>query len=151
MNNTTVTHLISLAAGSIFAIGLIISQMINPNKVVAFLRIIEQWDVSLALVMGAAIMVATPAFMLAKHRAKHHRPAIDGQPISLPSSKRITSSLILGSILFGIGWGLVGYCPAPAFVAAVAGSYEAALFLLAMLVGFWLNATFFAPILNKLG
>ena len=151
MSKQALTHLISFVAGIIFSIGLIVSQMINPNKVVAFLRVSKQWDISLALVMGAAVIVAMPAFLLAKHRQQQHLPAFDGQSIKLPDSQKITLSLVLGSVLFGIGWGLLGYCPAPALVAAIAGSYKAVLFLVAMFIGFWLNKTIFSPVINKLG
>ena len=151
MSKSALTHLIGFGAGVIFTIGLIVSQMINPNKVVAFLRVSHQWDISLALVMGAAIMVAMPAFVIAKRRQQQHLPAFDGQPINLPESQKITFSLLLGSVLFGIGWGLLGYCPAPALVAAIAGSYQAVLFLIAMVIGFWLNRIIFSPVIKKMG
>lgn len=85
--------------------------MTNPQKVLAFLDISGEWDPSLALVMGGAIAIALPAFALA---AKHNRSLL-GQPINLPASRVIDKSLILGSIAFGIGWGVAGICPGPVF------------------------------------
>ncbi len=131
------TYLISFLAGMIFALGLIISNMVDPNKVVAFLRIFDRWDASLALVMGGAIAVAMPAFMMAKRKANNHQLAYDGNDINLPNKTAITPQLIVGSIMFGVGWGLVGFCPAPALVSALAGYGQAVLFLAAMVVGFW--------------
>jgi len=138
--NRTMTLVISLIAGIVFGIGLIIAQMVDPNKVVAFLRVFDRWDPSLGLVMGAAIVVAMPAFFYVKHRIRNNQPALNGDEIALPTATQITPKLIIGSMLFGIGWGMLGFCPAPALVTALAGYSEAILFLAAMLVGYWVHA-----------
>ncbi len=134
------TLLISFLGGFVFAIGLIMAQMVDPNKVVAFLRVFHQWDPSLALVMGAAIVVAMPAFKIAQYNTIRHHAAWDGSSIALPTKTAITPQLLIGSALFGLGWGLLGFCPAPALVAAFAGYWQAMLFVLAMLVGFAIQA-----------
>ncbi|CAM4185522.1 DUF6691 domain-containing protein [Psychrobacter arenosus] len=138
--NRTMTLVISLIAGMVFGIGLIIAQMVDPNKVVAFLRVFDRWDPSLGLVMGAAIAVAMPAFFYVKQRIRNNQPALNGDEIALPTATQITPKLIIGSMLFGIGWGMLGFCPAPALVTALAGYSEAILFLAAMLVGYWVHA-----------
>lgn len=138
--NRTMTLIISFIAGIVFAIGLIIAQMVDPNKVVAFLRVFDRWDPSLGLVMGAAITVAMPAFFYVKHRISKNQAAINGDNIELPTASQITPKLIIGSMLFGIGWGMLGFCPAPALVTALAGYSEAILFLAAMLAGYWVHA-----------
>lgn len=134
------TLVLSLMSGALFTIGLIVAQMVNPNKVVAFLRIFDHWDPSLALVMGAAIMVAMPTFFYVKRRVNNHQAALNGEEIALPTATQITPKLLIGSMLFGIGWGMLGFCPAPALVTALAGYSEALLFLVAMLVGMWVQA-----------
>lgn len=138
--NNLFTGLIAFGAGVIFALGLIISQMVNPNKVLAFLRIVKNWDPSLGLVMGGAIAVAMPAFWVAKRRYNNNDTAFNGAPIELPTTTAITWQLMVGSVLFGIGWGLVGFCPAPALVTAMTGNVDALLFFVAMLGGFGLHA-----------
>ncbi len=106
------THIATLLSGLIFGLGLILAGMANPQKALAFLDISGAWDPSLALVMGGAIAIALPAFALA---AKRNRSLL-GQPINLPASRVIDKQLILGSIAFGIGWGMAGICPGPALV-----------------------------------
>lgn len=138
--NRNLTFLISFFAGSVFTVGLIIAQMVDPNKVVGFLRVFNNWDPSLGLVMGAAIAVAMPTFFVIKKRIKNNQPALNGDLIDLPSSTQITPQLIIGSIIFGIGWGMVGFCPAPAVVTALAGYSEAIIFLIAMLAGMWVHS-----------
>ena len=138
--NRGLTIIISTLAGVIFTIGLITAQMVDPNKVVAFLRVFDHWDPSLGLVMGAAIAIAMPAFFYAKSRIKRHQPALNGDAIALPTASLITPKLIIGSLIFGIGWGMLGFCPAPALVTALAGYTEAIIFLVAMLVGMWVHS-----------
>lgn len=128
--------IITLLSGIMFGFGLIISQMINPAKVTAFLDISGNWDPSLALVMAGAIVIAMPVFQLAKHK----KTSSCGLPMQLPSSKVIDKRLIMGSLLFGVGWGIAGFCPAPALVSAATGQLEAIIFSLAMLTGFYLFA-----------
>lgn len=129
--NQTLALAFALFSGLVFGFGLILAGMANPAKVLAFLDLAGQWDPSLGLVMGGAIAVGIIGFKLASRRSK----SILGLPINLPTSRTIDNRLILGSLLFGIGWGLVGICPAPAFVLLGTGSIKGIVFLLAMLVG----------------
>ncbi|HQV22236.1 MAG: YeeE/YedE family protein [Moraxellaceae bacterium] len=127
---------IALVSGLVFGFGLIISEMINPAKVIAFLDVAGAWNPSLALVMAGAIAVALPAFGWAKKQ----KNSLCGTTIQLPSTKLIDTRLILGSMAFGAGWGLAGFCPAPALVAAAMGQWQALIFSGSMLVGFYLFA-----------
>ncbi|MGL5290951.1 MAG: DUF6691 family protein [Vibrionaceae bacterium] len=121
----------SLLAGLIFGIGLLLSGMANPAKVIGFLDITRVWDPSLAFVMGGAISIGFFAFRLAKKRSD----SVFGGAINLPSSKQIDKRLIGGAILFGIGWGLAGICPGPALVLLGAGVTKGVIFFSAMLAG----------------
>lgn len=121
----------ALLAGALFGVGLTVSQMISPEKVLAFLDVTGNWDPSLALVMGAALLVSALGYVLAKKRS---RPFIGGS-FQIPSRRDIDWRLALGATIFGCGWGLAGYCPGPAIAAVVIGSNEPWLFLLAMLAG----------------
>ena len=121
----------ALLSGLIFGIGLILAGMANPVKVLAFLDLAGLWDPSLGLVMGGAIAVGLVAFTLAKKRTR----SFLGLPMNLPTSRIIDQRLIVGSLIFGIGWGLAGICPAPAFVLLGAGSLKGIVFLVAMLIG----------------
>jgi len=123
--------LISLLLGLVFGVGLILAGMTNPAKVLAFLDIAGNWDPSLALVMSAAIAVAAPAFALARRRDV----AWLGAPISSEPKASIDVALIVGSVLFGLGWGLSGYCPGPALVGLGAGILPALVFVIAMVFG----------------
>lgn len=117
--------------GLIFGAGLILSGMVNPAKVLAFLDLAGAWDPSLALVMGGAIAVALPAFLFLKGRTQ----TVFAEPLQLPTRQDIDARLILGSLGFGVGWGLAGFCPGPALVAVGALKSEAVVFVLAMLAG----------------
>lgn len=123
------------AAGLLFGFGLIISGMANPEKVLGFLNITGPWDISLLFVMASAIAIAIPAFQWAKSAQK----SLLGLALHLPQIQSIAQlidpRLILGSVIFGIGWGLVGLCPGPALVALGSGSISALYFIVAMLVG----------------
>ncbi|MEA1674037.1 DUF6691 family protein [Nitrospirillum sp. BR 11163] len=131
--------ILALAAGLVFGLGLTVSSMINPAKVLAFLDVAGDWDASLALVMAAAVPMAWSGFALARRRATPLAASVF-QP---PTARAIDRRLVVGAILFGAGWGLVGYCPGPALAAlgvAVADPEGtdltgAPLFVLAMLVG----------------
>ena len=112
---------IALLAGLVFGIGLLVSGMTDPAKVQGFLDLFGRWDPSLAFVMGGAIVVATGAFTLARRRAAAGRKSWSGEPIELPTANTIDARLIGGGVLFGIGWGLAGFCPGPAIVAASSG------------------------------
>lgn len=118
-------------AGLIFGIGLVLSGMTNPAKVLGFLDLAGQWDPSLAFVMAGAVVVGFLAF----RRAGRHKTSWLGEPVSLPSATRIDRRLILGSLVFGIGWGLAGYCPGPAIASLLTGGRKAVTFIVAMLVG----------------
>jgi uncharacterized membrane protein YedE/YeeE len=118
-------------AGLMFGGGLILSGMSNPAKVLAFLDIAGSWDPSLLFVMLGAIVVAALAFRFARTRV---RPLF-GSHIHVPGAGRIDTPLVLGSVTFGIGWGLVGYCPGPALTALAVGGRSTLLFVAAMVAG----------------
>lgn len=125
-------HRISeFAVGLIFGIGLILSGMTDPGKVLGFLDLYGAWDPSLALVMGGAIFVGVFAFALAKKRST----TFLGGALELPASRDIDRPLLIGSLVFGVGWGLAGFCPGPALVSMGAGEPKAAVFVMAMLAG----------------
>ena len=117
--------------GLVFGLGLCLSGMTDPVKVLGFLDLAGAWDPSLALVMGGAIAVALPAFRLAARRG----PALVGDPANTPATAAIDGRLIGGSLLFGVGWGLVGLCPGPAIADLGFLDGRAALFVLAMAAG----------------
>lgn len=139
-SNNRLTLLFSFLSGIIFAIGLIVSQMVNPEKVLGFLRVFHGWDPSLALVMGGGIAMAMPVFFYVKARKSQGKKAINNEEFQLPTATKITPQLAIGSLIFGAGWGILGFCPAPALVTAFAGYTESMLFIVAMLAGFWLHA-----------
>lgn len=124
--------LISFLSGLIFGIGLLLSGMVNPAKVIGFLDITGTWDPSLAFVMIGAILISVMAFFAARRMRK----AVCTDIMDIPTNRRIDKKLILGSILFGAGWGLAGFCPGPAIVGVGALQLKAVIFTLAMLVGF---------------
>ena len=123
--------LIALLSGLLFGTGLIVCGMTNPAKVLAFLDLTGRWDPSLMLVMGAAVLVAAPAFALARRR---NRSAL-GLPMRLPALRQIDRRTVLGSLVFGAGWGIAGLCPGPALVTLGTGELKAVLFIAAMLIG----------------
>ncbi len=122
---------IAFLSGLLFSCGLILSGMSDPAKVLAFLDLAGAWDPSLAFVMLGAILVAAPAFALARKRGR----SFDQQPINLPTTRNIDTRLIGGSLLFGIGWGIAGICPGPALVLVGLGNAKGILFALSMLAG----------------
>ena len=124
-------NLASLLAGLVFGLGLIVSGMANPAKVLGFLDLAGAWDPSLAFVMGGAVGVGMVAFFVARRRTLSWL----GTPMQLPAARGIDRRLVGGSLLFGIGWGVAGFCPGPALVAVGMGSVKALLFVGAMLVG----------------
>ncbi|MEW5885923.1 MAG: DUF6691 family protein [Pseudomonadota bacterium] len=121
----------ALTAGIVFGIGLIAAGMTDPTKIKAFLDLAGAWDPSLALVMAGAIGVGVFAFAAARRRTH----AWSGERMELPSGNRIDWRLLLGGVLFGAGWGLGGFCPGPALVAASSGAASGLIFVAAMLVG----------------
>ncbi|UUC91656.1 MULTISPECIES: YeeE/YedE family protein [Comamonas] len=119
------------AIGLVFGLGLIISGMTDPGKVLGFLDLAGLWDPSLALVMGGAVLVGLFAFTLARKRST----SVLGGPMQLPTARQIDRRLVLGSLAFGVGWGIAGFCPGPAIVSLGAGEPKAVVFVLAMLAG----------------
>jgi len=122
---------VALIAGLLFGVGLTISQMIDPAKVLAFLDIAGDWDPSLALVMIGALFVATSAFCAARRGT---RPLF-GTSFAIPERRDIDVRLLGGAALFGAGWGLVGYCPGPALAGLAFGDWRTWLFVAAMIAG----------------
>ncbi|AXF45595.1 MULTISPECIES: YeeE/YedE family protein [Acinetobacter] len=123
--------------GGLFSIGLMLSGMSNPAKVIGFLDILGQWDASLAFVMMGAIAIAFIPFQKAVRQP--HPQTFYGEAIQLPKNTKIDRKLILGSLLFGIGWGIAGICPAPSFTLIGLGYYQAIYFIIAMSVGVLLH------------
>ena len=121
----------SLLAGLVFGLGLIVSGMADPAKVLGFLDLAGHWDPSLAFVMAGAIGVGAVAFAVANRRTV----SFLGAEMRLPSARHIDRRLVLGSVLFGIGWGVAGFCPGPALVSLGMGEPKALVFVAAMLVG----------------
>lgn len=117
--------------GVLFGVGLALSQMINPDKVLAFLDLFGAWDPSLVLVMGGGAGVTAALFPLVLRRSQ---PRLDTR-FHLPNRRQPDVRLVVGAALFGIGWGLAGYCPGPALVALTLGTWEPWLFVVAMLAG----------------
>lgn len=120
----------SFLSGFIFGMGLLISGMANPSKVIGFLDVAGNWDPSLAFVMIGAISISMLSFRYVKRTSS----TIWGEIVQLPTAKKIDKKLIFGSLLFGIGWGLVGFCPGPAIVAIGTGNLKAIIFTISMIV-----------------
>ena len=123
--------LMALIVGLVFGIGLIVSGMTDPAKVIGFLDLAGNWDPSLAFVMGGAILVGLVAFRFA---AKRERSLLGGA-MRLPTATQIDRRLVLGSLAFGAGWGLAGYCPGPALALLATGDAKPWIFALAMVAG----------------
>ncbi len=121
----------SLLAGLVFGLGLILSGMANPAKVLGFLDLAGPWDPSLALVMAGAIAVGLVAFFVARNRTA----SFLGAEMRLPTARHVDRRLVVGSLLFGVGWGIAGFCPGPGLVALGMGEAKAAAFVAAMLLG----------------
>jgi hypothetical protein len=122
---------VEFGVGLTFGIGLMLSGMTDPGKVIGFLDLLGAWDPSLALVMGGAIMVGFLAFTMAKNRTT----TFLGGVLRLPTNKDIDKKLVIGSLMFGAGWGLAGFCPGPALVSMADGQPKALVFVVAMLIG----------------
>ena len=124
-------NIIGLLAGLLFGFGLLVSGMTDPVKVQGFLDVFGAWDISLALVMGGGLFVAFFGVLLAKRQGN----SWIGTPIVMPSKTVITKQLIIGAMLFGVGWELVGICPGPGIVLLGTGQWQAYVFIPAMVVG----------------
>jgi uncharacterized membrane protein YedE/YeeE len=125
------TVLISLLVGIIFGMGLIIAQMTNPSKIIGFLTLGENWDPSLLFVMVSAVFISFFAFNFAKQKTK----TLLNLDFEIPKRTEIDLSLLVGAALFGIGWGIVGFCPAPAIASLAFGNLQTLLFVVSMLIG----------------
>ena len=130
--------LAALLSGLVFGLGLILSGMANPAKVLGFLDLAGRWDPSLAFVMAGAIAVGVVAFSVARRRTV----SFLGLDMKLPKARQIDRRLIGGSIVFGVGWGIAGFCPGPALVALGMGEWKAVVFVVAMLIGMGLFEVF---------
>jgi hypothetical protein len=124
-------NLNAFLVGLLFGLGLIISGMANPAKVIGFLDLAGAWDPSLAFVMGGAILIGSGGFAIAKKL----RRSLLGAPMHLPTATKLDKGLLIGSLIFGIGWGLAGFCPGPAVVSAATGQPKAWVFVVSMLAG----------------
>ncbi len=120
--------------GVLFGVGLLISGMTDPARVLAFLDVAGAWNPALALVMGAAVIVAAPAYAYVR------RKGVDalGEPVALPNRFRINIPLVAGAAIFGLGWGLSGLCPGPSLVVLGQDAEKAGVFVVALVVGAWI-------------
>jgi uncharacterized membrane protein YedE/YeeE len=131
LNKNHLHRIAEFVVGLLFGLGLMLSGMTDPGKVIGFLDLFGTWDPSLALVMGGAIMVGFFAFTVAKKRTS----SFLGGALRLPTNTDMDKKLVIGSLLFGAGWGLAGFCPGPALVSMADGQPKALVFVVAMLVG----------------
>ncbi|WP_395008348.1 DUF6691 family protein [Undibacterium sp.] len=129
-----ITVFLAAISGIIFGLGLIIAGMANPAKVLAFLDLTGVWDPSLALVMAGAIGIAVLPFTFMKKKTK----SWSGEPLRFPTKTAIDKRLLMGSLMFGIGWGIAGICPGPSIVLLGMGVAKGAAFVAMMCVGMWL-------------
>ena len=127
-----------LMSGSIFGLGLTISSMTNPKKVIGFLDIFSNWDPSLAFVMGGAIIITSPVLYLLTKNQK----IILSDKIYLPTNTKIEKNLIIGSLIFGVGWGLAGLCPGPAISSLALVESSTIIFTIFMFFGFYISKFF---------
>ena len=126
-------NILAFLFGALFAVGLMLSGMSNPEKVLNFLDVFGHWDASLIFVMLGAITVALIPFQ--KVVRNQTSKTIFNEPIHLPKNNKVDAQLILGSMLFGIGWGIAGVCPAPSFTLIGLGHYSVMYFIVAMVAG----------------
>jgi uncharacterized membrane protein YedE/YeeE len=129
----------ALIAGLLFGSGLVISGMTNPANILSFLDLAGDWNPALALVMLSAIVVALPAFVW----VRRHQRNLVGESVLLDNKKPIDNKLIIGAVIFGIGWGLSGLCPAPSLIAGLGGNANILVFVVTMTVGLWLPSSRF--------
>lgn len=131
----------ALAAGILFGAGLALSDMVNPARVLGFLDVAGSWDPTLAFVMGGAVLASAIGYLFSRRL----RTPLFGRSFFIPENRRLDSQLIGGAALFGIGWGLVGFCPGPAVAGLVYGLWQPWLFVAAMLVGMVLQRVVATP------
>lgn len=129
---------LSLVCGLIFGFGLIVSGMSNPARVLNFFDWSQRWDPTLALVLGGAIFVALPGFHWVR---KRHKPLLADE-FDIPKNREIDTKLVIGAFLFGIGWGIGGFCPGPSIVAMMSFQWDVLLFVMAMLIGMLMQRWF---------
>ena len=125
--------------GILFGLGLMISGMSNPQKILNFLDITGKWDPSLLFVMGGAVVVGLAGFYIVSQRSV----AFFGGALHIPARRAITKPLLIGSFIFGTGWGIAGFCPGPALVSLGSGQLKALVFVIAMLLGMVICEHFF--------
>ena len=128
------SKIISLVSGIVFGVGLVISKMINPEKVLGFLDLFGNWDPSLAFVMIGALIVSSPLFHIIKNKEK----PLFAEKFNYSNNKEVNNRLIVGSTLFGAGWGLGGLCPGPAISSIALININSITFIFAMFFGFYL-------------
>ena len=133
--NSNAGRLSIFVAGFLFGLGLVVSGMANPAKVVGFLDLAGNWDPSLILVMGGGLLVTVPAFHLV---LKNPQPLFE-EKFFLPTSSAVDKKLMAGAVLFGLGWGIAGFCPGPAIVALVSLNSTVLMFFAAMIAGMLLH------------
>ncbi|CAB3651008.1 hypothetical protein LMG26685_02756 [Achromobacter mucicolens] len=126
----------AFAAGLVFGFGLLVSGLADPARVLGFLDLAGLWNPTLAFVMGGAVVVTSIGFALLRRR----RASLSGEPMRWPQASQLDWRLAGGSLAFGVGWGVAGFCPGPAVVAAAAGIGEAGIFVVAMLAGMAIHA-----------
>lgn len=130
--NKLLFRAIALLSGVLFGMGMAVSGMIEPQKVVGFLNLAGDWDPSLAFVMGGALAVFMPSYILI---IRPRKQSLTGEEYCLPTNKRIDSRLISGAAIFGLGWGIAGICPGPAVASLAMGNLGIVIFFVAMIVG----------------
>ena len=128
------SKIISLVSGIVFGVGLVISKMINPEKVLGFLDLFGNWDPSLAFVMIGALIISSPLFHIIKNKEK----PLFAEKFNYSNNKEVNNRLIVGSALFGAGWGLGGLCPGPAISSIALMNINSITFVFAMFFGFYL-------------
>ena len=136
---------ITFLAGLVFGLGLIVSGMTNSANIIGFLDIAGNWNPSLALVMVGGISITFFAFRYIANK----KLTLFNEPVHLPGTTQLSKELVIGSLLFGAGWALAGFCPGPALVALGTGSKQAGIFVLAMLVGMHGHDIFYKRLFNK--
>ena len=129
------SRVVSLISGIIFGVGLTVSQMIDPAKVLDFLNIFGAWDPSLAFVMIGALIISSPFF----HLFKNNKKPVFAESFSYSNNKELNKKLIIGSSLFGAGWGLAGLCPGPAIASLALLNPSSLIFVITMFVGFYIS------------